>query len=87
MGLAGGALFITILVLIWRTIYQAIPPHKELRLLLVGFCAGMIALLVNAILIDIFEASKVAYTFWIMGGVFVAIADRTVDSRQSTEEW
>jgi hypothetical protein len=82
MGLAGGALFITILALVWKTAYQAIPVHKEARLMLVGFCAGMIALLVNAILIDVFEASKVAYTFWVMGGVFVAIADISVVSQQ-----
>lgn len=78
MGLAGGGLFIAILGFIWLTVYRAIPKLKEHRLLLLGFCAGMIALLINATLIDVFEASKVAFTFWVISGVFVAVADNTV---------
>jgi hypothetical protein len=76
MGLAGGGLFMIILGLIWKTIYQAIPKLKEHRVILVGFCAGMIALLGNAVLIDVFEASKVAYIFWVVSGIFIALVDR-----------
>ncbi len=76
MGLAGGGLFVVILALVWKTVYQAIPQLKEHRVMLVGFCAGMIALLANAVLIDVFEASKVAYIFWIISGVFVAVVDK-----------
>ncbi|MBI2594516.1 O-antigen ligase family protein [Candidatus Curtissbacteria bacterium] len=35
--------------------------------------AAIIGLLVNAVYIDVFEASKVAYTFWIMVAILVAI--------------
>ncbi|MBP6993671.1 O-antigen ligase family protein [Candidatus Woesebacteria bacterium] len=75
MGLAGGGLFVGILGYIWLTVFQAIPKLKEHRLLLLGFCAGLIALLVNATLIDVFEASKVAFTFWVISGIFIAVVD------------
>jgi len=75
MGIAGGGLFMIILALVWKNIYQAIGRFKEHRMMFVGFCAGMIALLANAVLIDVFEASKVAYIFWIISGVFVGLVD------------
>lgn len=37
-----------------------------------GLLAAIIGLLVNAIYIDVFEASKVAYTFWIMVAILLA---------------
>ena len=37
-----------------------------------GILAAMVGLLVNAIYIDVFEASKVAYTFWIMIAILLA---------------
>jgi hypothetical protein len=37
-----------------------------------GLIAGIIGLLVNALYIDVFEASKVAYTFWIMTAILLA---------------
>jgi hypothetical protein len=39
----------------------------------IGFSAGLVGLLVNALLIDVFEASKVAYMFYLMLGVATAI--------------
>ncbi len=86
LGLAGGGLFIVILAFLWRTVYESSKKLKEHRVVFVGFCAGMIALLANAVLIDVFEASKVAYIFWVMGGIFVAVGDERVVSRQSTAE-
>jgi hypothetical protein len=35
--------------------------------------AGTIGLLLNAVYIDVFVASKVAYTFWLLQGIFLAI--------------
>ena len=35
--------------------------------------AGTIGLLVNAMYIDVFVASKVAYTFWLLQGIFLAV--------------
>lgn len=73
MGLLGAGLFIGILVLIWSRIYRGIRRYPEYAVLLVGFCAGMIALAVNATLIDVFEASKVAYVFWTVAGVYMGV--------------
>jgi hypothetical protein len=39
-----------------------------------SFVFGLFGLLINAMLIDIFEASKVAYIFWFTAGIFVALA-------------
>lgn len=40
--------------------------------LVAGLVAATIGLLVNAIYIDVFEASKVAYTFWILVAILLA---------------
>lgn len=39
----------------------------------VGFVAGTFGLLLNAIFIDVFEASKVAYTYWLLMGITLGI--------------
>lgn len=38
-----------------------------------GFTAGSIGILINALYIDVFAASKVAYTYWLMAGIIMAI--------------
>ena len=43
------------------------------RVFAVSFIAGTIGLLVNAIYIDVFAASKVAFTFWALAGVVTAL--------------
>jgi len=43
------------------------------RSILIGGLAGIFGLLLNAILIDVFEASKVAYTFWMVLGIIVGL--------------
>ncbi len=45
------------------------------RAYVIGLFAGIVGLLLNAVLIDVFEASKVAYTFWILLGAGVALLD------------
>ena len=37
-----------------------------------GLIGAIIGLLINAFYIDVFEASKVAYTFWIMVAILLA---------------
>lgn len=43
------------------------------RALVIGVYAGVVGLLCNAVLIDVFEASKVAYTLWILMGLVTAL--------------
>lgn len=44
-----------------------------IRALAIGGFAGAVGLLVNATYIDVFAASKVAYTFWLLQGVVLAV--------------
>lgn len=41
----------------------------------IGVCAGIVGLSLNALLIDVFEASKVAYILWALMGITVGIAE------------
>ena len=38
---------------------------------IIGFVAGSFGLAINATLIDVFEASKIAFTFWLLMGVVI----------------
>ncbi len=71
-GLLGTGLFLFIIFKIVQTIYLAGQKmSKEEMIIGLGFIAGILALLINATYIDVFEASKVAYVFWLMAGVFM----------------
>ena len=59
-------------------IYYALANFKKindpfLAAVVAALVAATIGLLVNAIYIDVFEASKVAYTFWIMTAILISI--------------
>lgn len=44
------------------------------RSFILGFAAGTFGLLLNATLIDVFEASKIAFSFWLLYGVVLGLA-------------
>jgi len=72
-GLFGALSF---LYLIYRIIFFIFKQsqkkkHSKIRILLLGLIFGTLGLLVNAMYIDVFEASKVAYTFWMVVGIFI----------------
>ncbi len=72
-GLLGTGLFIFILFSIFKIILSKIPSmDKDRKFIYYGFMFGFFGLLINAGWIDVFEASKVAYTFWLICGFFVA---------------
>ena len=72
IGLLGTTLFIIILLSLIKDVFTKIDRSiKENKLLAFGFIFGLIALLINAVYIDVFEASKVAYTFWTIAGLFI----------------
>ena len=57
--------------------YYAISNFKKITdpffaAVVAGTVAATVGLLVNAVYIDVFEASKVAYTFWIMSAILLA---------------
>jgi hypothetical protein len=45
------------------------------RAFVIGVFAGLTGLLLNAILIDVFEASKVAFVFWLVMGVCLSLLE------------
>lgn len=69
-----------VLYLIWKTFTET--DDRILSGFMIGLAALIIGLLVNAFYIDVFEASKVAFSFWavvglVLGGVKVAhLSDR-----------
>jgi len=72
IGLLGTTIFMIILLSFIKDVFTKIDRSiKENRLLAYGFIFGLIALLINATYIDVFEASKVAYTFWTVAGLFI----------------
>ncbi|PIY70461.1 hypothetical protein COY89_01050 [Candidatus Roizmanbacteria bacterium CG_4_10_14_0_8_um_filter_36_36] len=78
-GFVGTALFLTILFLIAKTIFQSAKiSHQKQGYLWWGFLFGYFALLINASYIDVFEASKVAYNFWLVSGMFIALTKKSI---------
>jgi hypothetical protein len=72
LGLVGTLLFLAILFVIIKYVLMALKKiSKGEKYLLWGFLFGLLALLISATYIDVFEASKVAYMFWAIAGLFV----------------
>ncbi len=71
-GLLGTIAFLNILFLILKTVWDKIKklPLND-KLIGYGFIFGFFALFINASYIDAFEASKVAYTFWTIAGLYI----------------
>ncbi len=70
-GLAGLLSFIFLFtsLAIFLKFSLAKVTHPLTRALAIGVAAGLTGLLVNAVLIDVFEASKVALSFWLILGI------------------
>ncbi len=73
IGFIGSALFgyliLSLMYFIWK---KAIKIKNSFDLVLYGLLFGIFGLLINASYIDVFEASKVAYTFWMLMGIFIS---------------
>lgn len=55
-----------------KKIWSRIDSRIE-KSFIVGFIAGMVGLGINGLFIDVFEASKVAFTVWLLTGVVLGI--------------
>lgn len=75
IGIFGSFAFIYILISITKTVYAVAMKHSEFKILGLGFVASVIAITSNGLLIDVFEASKVAFTFWTVAGIYIAISE------------
>jgi len=70
-GLLGSASFAAIFLSFAIYVKKVLPKSKSrlLRSFVLGFAAGVIGLFLNATLIDVFEASKIAFVLWLLVGV------------------
>ncbi len=77
LGETGIAGFVTFLGIFAVAFYLFIKRRSLLAPIelsfVIGVFAGVVGLLVNAVLIDVFEASKVAFTLWLYLGMATAI--------------
>lgn len=71
VGLLGFMAFISIFITFGIYIKKALPKIDSpvVKSFVVGFMAGTFGLALNAIFIDVFEASKIAFTFWLLMGI------------------
>src|SRR3989344_172811 len=75
LGLFGFITFASIFLVAGIYIKKILPSIDSpvARNFVLGFVAGTFGLLLNAILIDVFEASKVAFTYWILMGLTIGL--------------
>lgn len=74
MGALGTGAFLFVIGSIMKYLFdQRKRLSKGAQLLVWGVIFGTFGLFVNALLIDVFEASKVAYLFWATLGLFVGL--------------
>ena len=70
-GLFGTLSFFTILFLVSQKVWvRAREKNNEESIILYALLFSLFGLLINATYIDVFEASKVAYNFWMIFGLF-----------------
>ena len=75
IGILGFISFLGIFLTIGIYIKKSLP-HVEspmVRSFVLGFASGVIGLSLNALLIDVFEASKIAFILWLLSGVTLGI--------------
>ncbi len=74
LGALGAGAFMFILGAIMKYFFDARKRLSENgKYIMYALVFGTFGLMVNAILIDVFEASKVAYMFWVTLGLFVGL--------------
>lgn len=74
-GFLGFASFFLIFLEILRRVVVFLRKNKDeiSRALVIGFTGALIGFLGNAVFIDVFESSKVAFIFWILMGSLVGL--------------
>lgn len=70
-GLIGFVTFFGLIILIIKTLTLKLPKNNLDQALVVGFIASTVGLFINGLIIDVFSASKVAFTYWALAGLIV----------------
>jgi O-antigen ligase len=73
-GLLGTSLFVILLYSIMRYIGRGMHDmDTNKKYIFYGYLFGFFALLINSLYVDAFEASKMAYNFWLVTGFYVGV--------------
>jgi hypothetical protein len=70
-GLLGFIILFSLIVLITKTLTNSLPQKLPSQALAVGFIGSTVGLLINAFIIDVFAASKVAFSYWALAGLTI----------------
>jgi hypothetical protein len=72
-GLLGFIAFFSVFIVAMIYIKNILPKvdSSVVRSFVIGFVAGSFGLAINAFLIDVFEASKIAFSYWLLMGVVI----------------
>jgi hypothetical protein len=75
IGALGFASFLLIFIIFGIYVYRVLPDvdNKPTRSFVIGVVAALFGVGLNAVLIDVFEASKVAFVMWILIGSVLGI--------------
>ncbi len=79
VGLVGTLAFLLVIIhlaIIFKPFVTRIAKMDTDHLFVSGFVFGALGILLNATFIDMFEASKVAITFWLLAGIAVGIVGK-----------
>lgn len=75
IGILGFLAFCSIFLFFYIYAWKIVPhiENKVIRSMVLGVVSGTFGLMLNAILIDVFEASKVAFVLWLLIGITVGV--------------
>lgn len=77
-GVFGSTIFVFLVYQISKRVRNALEKDSSLKYLSFGFGFGLIALFINGFYVDVFEASKVAYNFWLVAGLYIGFSQLTM---------
>jgi len=79
-GLLGFVAFFLIFLEIGRRVIVFLQKTKEgfKKALVLGISGGAVGFLANAVFIDVFESSKIAFVFWLLMGILVGLMKKEV---------
>ncbi|MBI2033151.1 MAG: O-antigen ligase family protein [Candidatus Levybacteria bacterium] len=92
VGILGAIAFFSIFLITGIYIKKALPQVNSplVKSFVFGYVAGVIGLSLNAVLIDVFEASKVAFVLWLLTGVTLGVLkfyqEKNIDMRKELKK-
>lgn len=73
MGIPGLLAFLWLLFLFFKDIFFQRQEDKYLKVVSIGFCAGIIAILITSLFHDVFHSRQIATLTWYVMGMAIAI--------------